>query len=587
MEPDQILFKKIINLVKKFRKTSPEVEAKTVSLESILPKLTLIARALTGRNIDILAAENEGGWKNDLFYVPAKFNLLPSLEENARYYIYRVVYLCVQSQLGLNWAVDEEKKNIDQAREKAKQNADPVLKLLKENYPSLAEFHEGIKHLFGPEVKNSQLIPDYWLYGKFMHNVAEDGLNDILSPDENGAKKTQVKPQTEIKAKPVEDAEVIEVDTKTQEDYVMTHNFEKVDTAEEFKGVWRNFDGDDDLKKDSEALSELNLKHLVRTDDEVHSVYQSDFRDIRGIAESSDAEDKGRFVTYDEWDFKARKYKPDFCKVFVKRINGISLDYATNTLNENRSTLNGIRRQFAQIKQKREQVRNMADGEEIDLDAIVEMFTEIKSGHTPTENIYFAKRKKEPETSILFLLDLSLSTDSYSAGNRILDVEKQAVLLFGQVLSEYNVDFAVGGFYSKTRNNCSYISLKDFSDDWLKARRNIGAVEPRGYTRIGPALRHAKTLISKRQVPNKWVILLSDGKPNDYDKYEGRYGVADVKQALREMHEYHINTYAIAIESTAKYYLPQMFGQNHYNILSHPNMLINSLTSFYQRIQNH
>ena len=229
----------------------------------------------------------------------------------------------------------------------------------------------------------------------------------------------------------------------------------------------------------------------------------------------------------------------------------------------------------------------MTDGEEIDLDAIVEMFTEIKSGHTPTENIYFAKRKKEPQTSILFLVDLSLSTDSYSAGNRILDVEKQAVLLFGQVLSEYNVDFAVGGFYSKTRNNCSYLSLKDFKDDWVKARRNIGAVEPRGYTRIGPALRHAKTLISKRQAPNKWVILLSDGKPNDYDKYEGRYGVADVKQALREMHEYHINTYAIAIESTAKYYLPQMFGQNHYNILSHPNMLLHSLTSFYQRIQNH
>ncbi len=140
----------------------------------------------------------------------------------------------------------------------------------------------------------------------------------------------------------------------------------------------------------------------------------------------------------------------------------------------------------------------MADGEEIDLDALVEMFTEIKSGHTPTENIYIAKRKKEPQTSILFLVDLSLSTDSYSDGNRILDVEKQAVLLFGQVLSEYNVDFAVGGFYSKTRNNCSYISLKDFKDDWAKARKNIGAAEPRGYTRIGPALRHAKKLISEK-----------------------------------------------------------------------------------------
>ncbi|NPD47740.1 VWA domain-containing protein [Lentimicrobium sp. S6] len=115
----------------------------------------------------------------------------------------------------------------------------------------------------------------------------------------------------------------------------------------------------------------------------------------------------------------------------------------------------------------------------------------------------------------------------------------------------------------------------------------MAAVEPKGYTRIGPALRHSKSLISKRSMQNKWVILLSDGKPNDYDKYEGRYGVADVKQALREMHEFHINTYAVAIESTARYYLPQMFGQNHYNILSHPEMLLQSLTTLYQRIQNH
>ncbi|RLD74676.1 MAG: NorD protein, partial [Bacteroidetes bacterium] len=374
---------------------------------------------------------------------------------------------------------------------------------------------------------------------------------------------------------------------KTQEDYVLTHNFEKVDTAEEFKGVWRNFDGDDSLEKDAEALNELNLKHLVRTDDEVHSVYQADFRDVQGIAESANQEDDGKHVRYDEWNYQKKQYKPDYCRVYLKSIDGGNLNYASSVLKENASTLDGLRRKFAQIHQKRQFVRRMADGEEIDMDAVVDMFTDIKSGHTPSENIYISKRKKEPDISILFLVDLSLSTDSYAGGNRILDVEKQAVILFGQILHEYGVDFAIGGFYSKTRNNCAYISVKDFDDDWTKARRNIGTVEPRGYTRIGPALRHANSLISKRKMQNKWVILLSDGKPNDYDKYEGRYGIADVKQALREMHEYHINTYAIAIESTAKYYLPQMFGQNHYNILSHPDMLLKSLTTLYQRILNH
>ncbi len=94
--------------------------------------------------------------------------------------------------------------------------------------------------------------------------------------------------------------------------------------------------------------------------------------------------------------------------------------------------------------------------------------------------------------AVLFLLDLSLSTDSYADGNRVLDVVKQAVILFGEVLSEHDIDFAMGGFYSKTRNNCVYQALKDFGEDWTKGKQKIGAVEPQGYTRIGPALRHSK-----------------------------------------------------------------------------------------------
>ena len=79
---------------------------------------------------------------------------------------------------------------------------------------------------------------------------------------------------------------------------------------------------------------------------------------------------------------------------------------------------------------------------------------------------------------------------------------------------------------------------------------------------------------------------MSDDKPNDYNRYEGKYGIADVKQALREMHARHINTFAIAIETTARYYLPQMFGHNHYNILSHSDMLAHSLANLYRHIQN-
>ncbi len=585
MEADQFIFKKVIDLFKSLKKADPGVLGKTADLEVLNGRLTLIATALCGKKIEVFPAEQEGGHKDIFFYLPVSFSKLPSLEGNIRFYIFRIVFLSIQFEKEPNQVSSDI--SLKESRLLIKADAGKIIEIMEKDFPSVAGFYHSIKDLFGTESKKSAKIPDYWLYGKYMNSSGEDGNRPSRGGDSDSSGQQNLNPTTEIKSKPVEEAEVINVDKKTQQDYVMNHNFEKVDTAEEFKGVWRNFDGDDSLEKDSEALNELNLKHMVRTDDEVHSVYQADFRDLQGIAESANKEDDGRHICYDEWSYQKKQYKPDYCKVYLKTINGGNLDYAASALKENAATLNGLRRKFAQIHQKRQIVRRMPDGEAIDMDAVVDMFTDIKSGHTPSENIYISKRKKEPDISILFLVDLSLSTDSYAAGNRILDVEKQAVILFGQVLHEYGVDFAIGGFYSKTRNNCAYISVKDFDDDWNKAKRNIGAVEPKGYTRIGPALRHSKSLISNRQMQNKWVILLSDGKPNDYDKYEGRYGIADVKQALREMHEYHINSYAIAIESTAKYYLPQMFGQNHYNILSHPEMLLNSLATLYQRIQNH
>jgi nitric oxide reductase NorD protein len=93
-------------------------------------------------------------------------------------------------------------------------------------------------------------------------------------------------------------------------------------------------------------------------------------------------------------------------------------------------------------------------------------------------------------------------------------------------------------------------------------------------------------MLDKRSTKNKWVILISDGKPNDFDKYEGKYGVNDVKQALRELNERQIKSYALAIESEAKYYLPQMFGQGNHQILTTPGELLNSMVKLYEKIKH-
>ena len=580
MELDEILFKKIIRLYASWRnQTSPEELSRTVFLKDIAGRLTLIARALTAGNIDIVPAEQEGGWKRDTFYLPASYALLPTLEQNLNFYIFRVVYLSIQKQQNLNWDQHNVGVTIEQSRKKAAEASELILKTMASEYPAANRYYHSIKPYFEQGEGAS-----HWLFGKFMLNKdVIDNEKDAHSGHRSEEKNT-VDTTTEIKSKPTEEVEVITVDKKSQEDYVMTHNFEKVETAEEFTGVWRNFDGDDTLEEDADALNELNLKHLVRTDEVAHSIYQADFRDLANIAESRDADDEGTYVTYKEWNFTKKHYRPDYCKVFLKGVKKIDPNYPKKCLTENSKTLNALRRKFARIHQERKEVKKLPDGARIDIDALVDWYGDLNAGRTPSDEIYISKRKKDPDLAVLFLMDLSLSTDSYADGNRVLDVEKQAVILFGEVLEEYNVDFAVGGFYSKTRNHCVYHSLKDFGEGWNLGKQRLGGVQPQGYTRIGPALRHSKASIQKHPATQKWVILLSDGKPNDYDKYEGKYGIADIKQAIREMHECHINTYAIAIESIARYYLPQMFGQNHYNILSHPDMLIPSLAVLYRRI---
>jgi nitric oxide reductase NorD protein len=253
-------------------------------------------------------------------------------------------------------------------------------------------------------------------------------------------------------------------------------------------------------------------------------------------------------------------------------------------MKEYRAVLMGMRKLLTNYNNKRNQIRRQTDGPEFDIDAITDLYVDVHSGKTPSERIYLSTLKKEKDLSILLLLDTSLSSDGYAAGNRVIDVEKQVSLLFGEILSEFNVDFAVADFHSSTRNFLSYRILKDFDEPWYIGRLKIGSAQPTGYTRIGGALRHATNILKHRSTANKWIILLSDGKPNDYDKYEGRYGIQDVKQALREAQEFEINSYALAIEAQARYYLPQMFGQNHYQILSSPVELLSSMVRLFEKI---
>lgn len=587
MEIDQLIFKRIYDFYKKITvKVDEEVEQRTVFLEPLKPRLTLLSRALTGMQNEIVTSEREGGWSGLTFYLPKSISFNSTLEDNINFYLFRVLYLSVQQQLNLNWN-DNDNHKTTESKQQALENAEKILAQLFAEYPATEQIYQIQKNNLTNYYLEQKQQPDFsWLYGRWMKKNpivfnAHAPANESI---ENNNKKPEI--TTEIDANASDEVETVAINQKQMEDNVATNNFEKVDTASEFNGTFKEMDGDDTLSDDEEAIRELNLKHTVRTDEANHSVYKAEFVNSKANIIVENKLDAGYFLHYDEWDYKNRTYKSNFCKVYPKKVDEKFSNYATKTLKENEKTKRALLKLFTQIHNEYEKVERVIAGEEIDLDAVVDAFTDIYSKKTPSEKIYTTKRKRKKDLSVLILMDTSLSSEGYTNNEKVLDVEKTSVLLFGEVLHEFDISFQIDTFSSRTRNNCSYKSIKTFNESWIKTRNRIGAIEAEDYTRIGTALRHAGKLLEKEKTNRKWIILLSDGKPNDYDTYEGNYGIEDVKKALSELNSKHIHTFSLAIEAQAKYYLPQMFGHNNYNILPKPSDLPFAFGKFYKKILN-
>jgi nitric oxide reductase NorD protein len=175
------------------------------------------------------------------------------------------------------------------------------------------------------------------------------------------------------------------------------------------------------------------------------------------------------------------------------------------------------------------------------------------------------------------LLDGSLSTDAWVDGRRVIDVAKASLVMLGEALSGTEAEVGVAAFHSNTRRDCRFLVLKGFAEPWSKAPPRLAPLTPRGYTRIGPALRHATKLLEGCQARRKLLVLVSDGKPTDYDRYEGRYGIADVRRAVGEAEQRGVRTFGLAIEKEARSYLAQMFGPRGYEVLPRPEALAEAL----------
>lgn len=289
-------------------------------------------------------------------------------------------------------------------------------------------------------------------------------------------------------------------------------------------------------------------------------------------------------IPYPEWNHARHSYRQDWCFVRERTVAEAGTEWIGAVEIRHRRLLHQLRCQFATLTSDWFRVRRQPVGSEFDVDAVVDSEVERRTGHTPSEAVYLDRRRDLHDIAALILLDESYSTDAWIDNRRVLDIICETVFCVGNVLEDYIERFALATFTSHTRRSCEFNVVKDFKEPWRTASGRLGALEPRGYTRIGPALRHAQERLAEEKASRKIIILLTDGRPCDYDRYEGTYGIKDVKKALEVGRLNGIQTHAFAIEKQAAEYFPQMFTQHHYDILRTPDRLAQTMSKLFARL---
>lgn len=365
---------------------------------------------------------------------------------------------------------------------------------------------------------------------------------------------------------------------------VPQHAFEKIETLEEYDGLNRDLDGADELAAHADALDEVDMRHVVRTRERSRSVYRADMA-LSPLSLELPGEAPGRGLPYPEWDYRKRAYRGNWCFVRRAEPDREDPDWAREAGTRLEGTLKLLKKRLARFSAETLRAKARPDGDEFDLEALVDDLTRIKAGTAPDENIYLRKRRDLADIATLILVDLSDSTDAWLEGRHVLDIIKESLLCIGGTLDEFTREFAIAGFASDTRRACSYIPIKDFDGDWGPVPARIGGLAPRGYTRIGAAMRHATALLRPRAAARKAILLIGDGRPCDYDQYEGRYGIADVKRAFEEARKERVLCHAFAIDKRAREHFPAMFPANSFHVIAKPADLSDSVFRFFQRLK--
>lgn len=367
-------------------------------------------------------------------------------------------------------------------------------------------------------------------------------------------------------------------DRSDRGDPLMLHRFETIFSIAEMINVNREVEDDDEdsARQAAEDTPELTIgSNKKRPATRLKLDLDLAPREADGTALVAD-------LTYPEWDWKRQIYRPDYCRVIAVPATEQGEDWKADLITQR--NVRQVRRQFEALRPRRQVVHAQPDGDELDLSMLVRDIADRRAGEAGTDRVYSSARPAARDLSLAILMDVSLSTDSWLGDRRVLDVEKGALLAMTHGLTACGDEHAIYTFTSR-RRSVTVATIKDFDESLDgKVERRIEALKPGQYTRIGAAVRHVTTELVKRPHRHRLLLLLTDGKPNDIDHYEGRYGIEDTRMAIREARKAGLRVFGVTIDEDAREYFPHIFGRGGYAIVRDLARLPAALPAIYRQI---
>lgn len=393
--------------------------------------------------------------------------------------------------------------------------------------------------------------------------------------DDNAAPNPAATERTRHKRK----AERRRQDQAERDDPLVFNRFEKILSFAEMVNVNRAIDDEEDknARRNAEQMEEIVLSPNKQR---AASQLKMDL-DL-----SPTAADGGKLNgthTYPEWNYRKQCYQQDHCCVLAgmqeEETDGVVFDDQT------RRRIRRVRKQFEALRPRRVWMRGQVDGNELDMDAVVRAQCDLAAVGDGSTGLYMSTRAQARDLAIAILIDVSLSTDAWVEDRRVIDIEKEALLVLAHGLATCGDDYSIQSFTSHRRHRVWVNTLKAFDERMCEVtERRIAALKPGHYTRMGAAIRHTARELAKRPNRHRLLLVLSDGKPSDSDYYEGRYAIEDTRRAILDARQQELKVFGITIDRDAHDYITHLFGRGGYAMVHKPEHLAMALPGIYRQI---